>query len=104
KDILVTDNCSDQVIPNTVTTTPFGGTEGAIALLGLPSVSTTTDGSGAVRFLYGHHSSILSPAPNSVAPDAEKTAAATQEMQGQVVGFFFSMGQKITVTNPVVVK
>ncbi len=105
KDILVTDNCSDQVVPNIVTTTPFGGTEGAIALLGLPSVSTTTEGSGAVRFIYGHHGSILDPAPNSVSvQDPLITGAATQEMQGQVAGFFISMGQKITVTNTAVVK
>ncbi len=105
KEILATDNCSDQVVPNTVTTTPFGGTEGAIALLGLPSVSTTTEGSGAVRFIYGHHGSILDPAPNSVSvQDPLITGAATQEMQGQVVGFFATMGQLIKVTNTDVVK
>ena len=99
------DNLSDQVIPNSVSTTPFGGTEGAIALLGLPSVSSTAEGSGAVRFAFGHHGSILSPtAIPGVAPDAEKVAAATQEMQGQAVGFFASMGQLITVTNTDLVK
>lgn len=103
-DILMTDNCSDQVIPNTVSTTLFGGTEGAIKLLGLPSVGSTTPGSGAVRFTYGHHSSILSPNPQPSAPDAMKTAAATQEMQGQVVGFFATMGQLINVTNTDVVQ
>jgi len=103
-DILVTDNCSDQVVPNTVTTTPFGGTEGAIALIGLPSVSTTTEGSGAVRFIYGHHSSILSASPNSASPDAAKSAAATQEMQSQVAVFFATMGQTIKVTNTEIVK
>jgi Pla-1/cef family extracellular lipase len=99
------DNLGDQVIPNSVSTTPFGGTEGAISLLSLPSVSTTTAGSGAVRFTFGHHGSILSPAAiPGIAPDAAKTAAATQEMQGQVAGFFAAMGQQITVTNPEVVK
>jgi Pla-1/cef family extracellular lipase len=99
------DNLGDQVIPNSVSTTPFGGTEGAISLLSLPSVSTTTAGSGAVRFTFGHHGSILSPAAiPGIAPDAAKTAAATQEMQGQVAGFFAAMGQLITVTNPEVVK
>ena len=105
KNISVTDNCKDQVVPNTVTTTPFGGTEGAIALLGLPSISTTTGGSGAVRFIYGHHGSILDPAPNSVSvQDPLVTGAVTQEMQGQVAGFFFTMGQLITVTNTDLVK
>lgn len=103
-DILVTDNCSDQVIPNMISTSPMGGTEGAIGILGLPSVSTTTPGSGAVRFTYGHHSSILTGAPNSASPDAMKSAEATQEMQGQVAGFFYSMGQLITVNNTTVVK
>jgi len=105
KDILDTDNCSDQVVPNFVTTTPFGGTEGAIALIGLPSVSATTEGSGAVRFVAGHHSSILDPTPNSVSiKDPLVTGAVTQEMQGQVVGFFATMGQLIKVTNTAVVK
>ncbi len=105
KDILASDNCSDQVVPNTVTTTPFGGTKGAITLLGLPSVSTTTEGSGAVRFIYGHHGSILDPVPNSVSvQDPLITGAVTQEMQGQVVGFFATMGQLIQVTNTEVIK
>ncbi len=99
------DNLADQVIPNSVSTTPFGGTEGAISLLGLPGVSSTSEGSGAVRFTYGHHGSILSPsAIPGVAPDAVKAAEATQEMQGQAVGFFATMGQLIKVTNTAVVK
>lgn len=97
-------NLSDQVIPNTVTTSPLGGTEGAIALLGLPSVSETMAGSGAVRFLNGHHSSILTPAVRPEAQDALLNAAATQEMQSQVVGFFASQGQQISVTNTDVVQ
>ncbi|MCP4989515.1 MAG: lipase [Colwellia sp.] len=111
KDIAVTDNCSDQVVPNTVTTTPFGGTEGAITLLGLPAVSGDSDvpvefeGSGAVRFVAGHHSSILDPSANSVSvQDPLVTGAVTQEMQGQAVGFFATMGQLIKVTNTAVVK
>jgi Pla-1/cef family extracellular lipase len=104
QDILVTDNCSDQVVPNMVSTTPFGGTEGAIALLGLPGVSSDAQGSGAVRFINGHHGSILSPSPNSASPDAVKSAAATQEMQSQVAVFFATMGQTIKVTNTDVVK
>lgn len=91
------DNLSDQVIPNRVTTAPFSGTEGAIALLGLPSVSETTAGSGVVRFLFGHHGSILSPSPRPTAPDAVMTGRATQEMQGQTVGFFSS--QTIVITD-----
>ncbi|GAA5140123.1 lipase [Thalassotalea piscium] len=102
------DNLSDQVIPNTVSTAPFGGTEGAIALLGLPAISTTVqdaDGvSGAVRFTAGHHGSILTPAPNSASPDAAMSAKATQEMQSQVVSFFGSNGKAIVVTDDSVVQ
>ena len=102
-----TDNLSDQVIPNTVSTAPLGGTEGAIALLGLPAVSSTTvnvDGvSGAVRFTAGNHSSILSPATDAGSPDAAMNAKATQEMQSQVASFFSSNGTAIVVTDTDVV-
>ena len=73
-------------------------------MLGLPSVSATSQGSGAVRFKFGHHSSILSPSAQSgISPDPVMSALATQEMQGQVAGFFATMGQLITVTNEDVV-
>jgi len=102
------DNLSDQVIPNTISSAPFGGTEGAIALLGLPSVSATTQSegfvSGAVRFLAGHHASILSPAVRVEAPDAAMNARATQEMQSQAAQFFASGGHAIVVTDSDVVK
>jgi len=105
------DNLSDQVIPNTVSTAPFGGTEGAIALLGLPGVSETTQDadspiSGAVRYLFGHHGSILDPTPGSrgEAPDAVMTSAATTEMQSQVANFFSSNGHLISVQNDAVVQ
>jgi Pla-1/cef family extracellular lipase len=93
------DNLSDQVIPNSVATAPLAGTEGAVVLLGLPSVNETTLGSGVVRFVVGHHSSILDPSPRPEAPDAAMAGRATQEMQGQVAGFFLSGGQAITVTD-----
>jgi Pla-1/cef family extracellular lipase len=89
------DNLSDQVIPNSVATAPLAGTEGAVALLGLPSVSETTLGSGVVRFVVGHHGSILDPSPRPEASDAAMTGRATQEMQGQVAGFFLSGGYSI---------
>lgn len=97
-------NLADTVIPNTITTSPLGGTEGGVALLGLSSVSNTAAGSGVVRFLKGHHGSILSPEALPEAPDAEATAAATQEMQSQVTGFFATEGQVINVTNTDVVQ
>jgi hypothetical protein len=93
-------NLPDQVIPNTVSSAPFGGTEGSIALLGLPSVSSDTMGSGAVRFTYGHHGSILDPSAKPFAPD--NAAEVTEEMQSQVISFF--KDQKITVTDETLVQ
>ena len=97
------DNLPDQVVTNTAPYTPLGGTEPAIALLGLPSVSETTMGSGAVRFVNGHHGSILDPRPNAASPDAELSGRATQEMQSQMAGFYATDGQMIIVTDTEVV-
>lgn len=105
------DNLSDQVIPNSISSTPFGGTEGAIALLGLGSVSESTQNaetpvSGAVRYLFGHHGSILDPGVGSrgEAPDPLMTGAATAEMQSQVANFFNSDGHLISVQNTAIVQ
>ena len=98
-------NLQDQVIPNLVPTSPtISGTEGAINLLGLAGISETTQDadapvSGAVRYIFGHHSSILSPAPvQGIAPDAAMTGLATSEMQSQVANFFSSEGHLISVS------
>ena len=104
------DNLPDQVVINTTPNTPMGGTEPAIALLGLPSVSTTLQDaempvSGAIRYTFGHHGSVLTPAAiPGVAPDAEMTARTTKAMQSQLVTFILSMGHSITVTDEDVVK
>ena len=98
------DNLSDQTVTNTAPFTPMGGTEPAITFLGLQGVSEDTNGSGVVRFVNGHHSSILDPRPNAASPDAVLSARATQEMQTQVATFFASMGQLIKITDPEVVK
>jgi Pla-1/cef family extracellular lipase len=102
-------NLSDQVIPNRVSSAPFAGTEGAISLLSLSGISETTEGaespvSGAVRYLFGHHGSILDPSPRAVAPDAVMTSAVTSEMQSQVANFFSSNGHVISVQNDDVVQ
>tara|TARA_R110000744_G_scaffold169699_1_gene287649 strand:- start:7 stop:2418 length:2412 start_codon:yes stop_codon:yes gene_type:complete len=98
------DNLPDQTVTNTAPYTPMGGTEPVIAFLGLQGVSETTQGSGAVRFVHGHHSSILDPRPDASSPDEGLSKRATQEMQTQVATFFASMGQLITVTDAAVVK
>lgn len=95
-------NCSDQVIPNTVSSAPLSGTEPAIAFLGLPAVSesiqSTDSVSGAVRFIYGSHSSILSPAhQEGITASPEKAARATQEMQNQVANFLSSEGKSLPI-------
>ncbi len=97
------DNLPDQVVTNTAPYTPLGGTEPAIALLGLPRVNETTQGSGAVRFVNGHHGSILDPRANAASPDVEKSARVTQEMQTEMAGFFATKGQVIMVNDPEVV-
>jgi len=101
------DNLSDQTVTNTAPFTPMGGTDPIIAFLGLQSVSETpeyTSGSGVVKFVNGHHSSILDPRSNAASPDAVLSAKATQEMQSQVAVFFATMGQLIKVTDTDVVK
>ncbi|MDO6427851.1 lipase [Thalassotalea sp. 1_MG-2023] len=98
------DNLPDQVVTNTAPFTPLGGTEPAIALLGLPGVNETTQGSGAVRFLYGHHGSLLDPRANAASPDEEKSAAVMTEMQRQLISFILSKGQMIQVENTELVK
>jgi len=102
-------NLGDQVVPNAVSTSPMSGTEGAITLLGLSGISESTQGdsvSGVVRFLFGHHSSILDPRPGSrgEAPNAEMTGAATKEMQSQVANFFSTNGQLISIQNSEIVQ
>jgi Pla-1/cef family extracellular lipase len=85
----------DQTIPNFAP--PLSGTEALAGLIGLPSVSSTTVGSGIVRFNAGAHGSLIAPIPS---------AAATVEMQQQIAAFFATaeLGQPtIVVSNPDVV-
>ncbi len=98
------DNLSDQTVTNTAPFTPMGGTEPIVGFLGLSGVSETTQGSGVVRFVNGHHSSILDPRANAASPDAVLSARATQEMQTQVATFFATMGTVIPVTDAAVVQ
>lgn len=87
----------DQTIPNT-TALPLYGTEALAAIMGLPSVSSTTVGeepvSGIVRFITGEHGSLLNPT---------SSAAATVEMQRQMAAYFASGATAIVVTDPSVV-
>ena len=89
----------DQVIPNTVAGAPLSGGSPLIAVLGLSSISSTTQSAtgirGAVRFVTGTHGSILDP---STSPQT------TVEMQTEAVNFLASGGTYVPITNPAVVK
>jgi len=99
------DNMSDQVVTNRTPYTPLGGTEPTIALLGLAAISGTTMDvenkvSGAVRFLYGHHTSLFNPAHyEGITASPAFAGRATVEMQTQVATFFASDGTVISVTD-----
>jgi Pla-1/cef family extracellular lipase len=99
------DNMSDQVVTNTTPYTPLGGTEPTIALLGLAAISETTMDfenklSGAVRFLYGHHSSVINPAhTDGITASPQFAGRTTVEMQTQVATFLATEGAAISVTD-----
>lgn len=98
-------NKPDQVIVNYVPTMPNVGTEPLIKALGLIGTSSNVgDGSSpvnvAVRFLKGHHGSILNPAAQAgIADDAIATSDVTTEMQKQVASFAASGGKMLVVSD-----
>jgi len=94
---------ADLVIPNqTSELSAFGGTEALIRAMGLASVeSRIHQGSGAVRFAAGTHSSSLNPAPeSSMSATPELNRLVTAELQGQQVGFFNSGVIAVGAANP----
>lgn len=98
-------NKSDQVIPNYNASLPLVGTEPLIQALGLQGANDTVgDGttavSAAVRFLKGHHSSILSPAVSpGAAEDATANLEVTIEMQSEVTSFAKTGGKLLLITD-----
>ena len=99
-------NKSDQVLPNRVAGFPLSGTEPLITQIKLACVRDSTDGSGAVRFLKGHHSSIVSPAEVNGVTDGSAVAATT-EMQLQVARYAKSAADgtaRITTTNKSIIQ
>ena len=89
----------DQTIPNSVADAPLSGTEPLATTMGLLSVSETTmDETGIrsfVRITEGGHGSPLSPAAS---------AAATVEIQNEVLGFLASDGTVLPISNPSIVQ
>ena len=97
-------NGTDRVLPNRVTSTPLGGTEPLITLLGLSAVSETTMNgetvvSGAIRFLGGDHSSMFSPTPTVTSPDPMVSTRAYQEMQTQAATYLSTNGMVLPVVD-----
>ncbi len=93
------DSLPDQVIPNSVVGAPLSGTEPLIRILGLSSITQSTQSAsgirGAVRFTAGDHGSLLSPAAS---------AAVTAEMQGEMASFLVSKGTAVQISNPSVIR
>ena len=89
----------DQVIPNTVAGAPLSGTEPLIRVLGLSTITATTQDAngvrGAARFIVGDHGSLLSPTAS---------LPATVEMQGQMASFLASGGAAVLVQNAAVLR
>jgi pimeloyl-ACP methyl ester carboxylesterase len=89
----------DAVVPNAVQGAPLAGTEPLIRVMGLDSISSTTQDPmgirGAVRMLQGDHGSLLSPAASQ---------AATVEMQGQAASMVASGGAAVVINNPAIVQ
>jgi hypothetical protein len=89
----------DQVIPNAVAGAPLSGTEPLIRVLGLATITQTTQSAsgirGAVRFTQGDHGSLLSPVASP---------AATAEMQGEMASLLVSQGAAVQISNPSVIR
>lgn len=89
----------DQVVPNSVAGAPLSGTEPLIRVLGLASITQTTQSAtgirGVVRFTQGDHGSLLSPAAS---------AAATAEMQGEMASLLATGGAAVQISNPSVIR
>lgn len=93
---LMLQNLGDSVVPNSVATAPLAGTVPLARTLALETVSVEEAGviPGSRFFTklnVGGHSSLLSPA---------ESAAATVEMQTQVVSFLSSGGTALLVSDP----
>lgn len=102
------ENKPDQVVPNRAVNSPLSGTEPLAALMGLASISETTQDpegvKGIVRFTDGHHSSILTNDVNRGGSTVEGNTAVLIEMQTQLASFIASGGKIIPVNNADVVK
>lgn len=93
--ILLQQVADDAVVPNSVAGAPLSGTEPLIGVLGLESITGTTQDPagirGAVRMLQGSHGSLLDPTAGP---------AVTAEMQGQAASMVNSGGALVIINDP----
>ncbi len=95
----------DKVVPNRVAGNPWAGTEPLISLLELESLSTSTvEGPvrACVRFVVGHHDTLLSPVGEDGFANATSQAAHV-EMLLQTYSFLNTSGQELLINDESVV-
>lgn len=97
--ILLHEVIGDTVVPNSVPGAPLSGTEPMIRIMGLDSITATTQSAagirGATRFIQGSHGSLLDP---SASP------AVTAEMQGQAASLIATGGTTVVVNDSSVIQ
>ena len=102
-------NKPDQVIPPTTVNNPLAGSLPLANLMGLTTVTQSQAPTGEgmsylVKFTKGHHSSVLTPAPNEAAGSTvEDSAAATTEMQLQIASYLATRGLALSINNTEIV-
>ncbi|WP_392339199.1 VolA/Pla-1 family phospholipase [Moritella marina] len=96
-------NPSDQTLPNQGTSGSLVGTEPLIKALKLDCIDdndTTAVNAGVVRFMKGHHSSLINPTSSGIATISATAALdATLEMQKQVATHAKTIANSIELSN-----
>jgi len=96
-------NPSDQTLPNQGTSGSLVGTEPLIKALGLNCIDdsdTTAVDAGVVRFMKGHHSSLINPTSSAIATISATAALdATLEMQKQVATHAKAASNSLELSN-----
>jgi len=97
--ILLHEIIGDSVVPNSVQGAPLSGTEPMIRIMGLDTITATTQSAagirGATRFSVGSHGSLLDPSANP---------ATTAEMQSQAASLIASGGTTVIVNDASVIQ
>ena len=97
--ILLHEVIGDTVVPNSVPGAPLSGTEPMIRIMGLETITATTQSAagirGATRFSVGSHGSLLDPSANP---------ATTAEMQGQAASLIATGGTTVIVNDASVIQ